>query len=419
MNLARNLSWYTLTALLNGAAPFMLLPVLTRYLTPADYGLLSAIIAYITVLSPFIVLGFPALFSTDFHQLDRSALRRKSIVWLGLPLFIGMFLIIASWLMIDSLAVLLAMPSAWVPVIPLLALLGFIPQWASVKFQMDNCPRKFAVYQGAQAFFLMGITIIFVVVLDLHWEGRLWSMLIVGMLASIVGLFSLSPYLLISTPKLSDVSEAARFGLGLLPHSVLSQLIRQSDRLLILYFIGLAATGEYAVGWQVASIMLVVLSAFNQAWTPYLFQSLSQANEDCKRRIVKQSYRIALGFVALFLIVNGLSPVIFSIMISPEYHDAQNFVPFITLGYLFMGFYMLVTDYIFFAKKTYLFSILTSANGLINISLSYAMIEKFGAIGVAYSFAVTSAIVMIAAWLLAHRVYPMPWLEKFKPSRGV
>lgn len=418
MNLARSLSWYTAAALVNSAVPFMLLPVFTHYLTPSDYGLLSAIIAYVAVISPVIVLGLPALFSTDYHRLDRSELRRKSIVWLSLPLGLGVALIAASWVMKELLAAPLAIPSAWVPIIPLLALLGFVPQWAGVMFQMADRPRHFATYQVGQAILLMCTAIIFIVLLGMHWEGRLWSMLIVGTLASGVGLLALRPYISIAKPKVGDIREAVKFGVGLLPHSVLSQLIRQSDRLFILNFIGLAAAGEYAVGWQVGSIMLVLLSTFNQAWTPYLFQSLAQADEHRKKKIVKLSYWIALGFVVLFLAVNIASPFIFSILISEKYNDAQRFVPFITLGYLFLGFYLLVTDYIFYTKKTYLFSILTAANGAINLALNYVCVQRFGAIGVTYAFAASSAIVMIAAWLLAHKVYPMPWLGNLTKLRS-
>lgn len=418
MNLTRNLSWYTGTALLNSAVPFMLLPVFTHYLEPSDYGLMSAIIAYVAILSPFIVLGLPTLFSTDFHRLERSELTRKSTVWLVFPLAIGGILTIAAWALSENLAELLAMPSAWVSVIPFLALLGFIPQWAGVVFQMENRARHFAVFQIAQAFLLMGTGITFVVLLNMHWEGRLWSMLIVGVLASIVGFLALRPYLSFSTPRRVDVNEAVKFGLGLLPHSVFSQIIRQSDRLFILHFVGLAAAGEYAVGWQVASIMLVLLSTFNQAWTPYLFENLAKADELRKKDIVILSYRIALVFIALFLLINLTAPLIFSILISPQYHDAQRFVPWITLGYLFLSFYTLVTDYIFYTKKTYLFSVLTTFNSIINLALNYVCVKSFGSIGVAYAFAMSSAIVMIAAWLLAHKVYPMPWLSIFARTRS-
>ncbi|MBU0540820.1 MAG: oligosaccharide flippase family protein [Gammaproteobacteria bacterium] len=380
---------------------------------------MSAVIAYVAVLSPFIVLGLPALFSTDFHRLERSELNRKSTVWLVLPLAIGGALTISAWALSDYLAEPLAMPSAWVPVIPCLALLGFIPQWASVMFQMDNRPRHFAAYQAAQGLSLMATAILFVALLNMHWEGRLWSMLIVGGLASIAGFLALRPFISFSTPRKDDVNEAVKFGAGLLPHSVLSQIIRQSDRLFILHFIGLAAAGEYAVGWQVASIMLVLLSTFNQAWTPYLFQNLANADELSKCKIVRLSYGIALGFVALFLAVNLASPVIFSTLISSKYQEAQRFVPYIALGYLFLGFYTLVTDYIFYTKKTYLFSILTTASAVINIAMNYVFIERFGAVGVAYAFAISSAIVTIAAWLLAHKVYPMPWMSIFTRVRSV
>lgn len=416
MNLARNLSWYAGTALLNSAVPFMLLPIFTHYLEPSDYGLMSAIIAYVAVLSPFIVLGLPALFSTDFHRLERSELSRKSTVWLVLPLSIGGILTIAAWALSDYLAEPLAMPSAWVSVIPFLALLGFIPQWAGVMLQMDNRAKYFAAFQAAQALLLMGTAIVFVVLLNMHWEGRLWSMMIVGVSASIVGFLVLRPYLSFSTPRWVDLNEALRFGSGLLPHSVLSQIIRQSDRLFILHFVGLAAAGEYAVGWQVASIMLVLLSTFNQAWTPYLFENLAKADELRKQNIVFLSYRIALVFIVLFLLVNLVSPLIFSTLISPQYHDAQRFVVWITFGYLFLSFYTLVTDYIFYTKKTYLFSVLTTFNVVINLALNYVCVKIFGAIGVAYAFAMSSVIVMIAAWILANRVHPMPWF--FWTSRG-
>lgn len=417
MNLARNLSWYTLTALLTSGIPFFLLPVFTHYLTPSDYGVMTTILAYVALISPIIILGMPALFSTDYNSLDRTELLRKSIVWLGLPFFFGLAIIFLFWSFREFWAIPLSTPVYWVPVIPLLALLGFIPQWTEVMLRMADRPRLFAIYQLVQAILLLGSALIFVVMLNMHWEGRLWSMLIVGLLATISGLVILRPYLSIRMPHKCDVLEAIKFGTGLLPHSVFSQIVRQSDRLFILYFIGLSATGEFAVGWQVASIMLILLSTFNQAWTPYLFQRLAKSDGDVNRDIVKLSYLMALGFCALFLVINLVSPLIFTIMIDDKFHDAQRYVPFITLGYLFMGFYMLVTDYIFYAKKTYLLSILTATNGLINLALNYVCVQRFGAIGVTYAFALSSFMVTAAAWVLAQKVYPMPWFSYRRKSQ--
>jgi O-antigen/teichoic acid export membrane protein len=418
MNLARTTSWYAATALLNSAVPFMLLPVFTSHLSPSDFGLMSTIIAYVAILSPIIIIGLPALFSADFHRLELGKLRRKSTTWLLIPFAIGGFVTITAWLLRFNLAEPLGIPSTWVPLVPLLALLGFIPQLASVMLQMDNRPIHFASFQISQGLSLMVMAIIFVVFLNADWEGRLWSMLIVGSVASIVGILFLRPFISSSAPRKTDAFEALKFGAGLLPHAVLSQIIRQSDRLFIVHFIGFAAAGEYAVGWQFASIMLVVVSTFNQAWTPYLFKNLAQADQQIKFKIVKQSYVIASSFFFLFLIINITSPLIFDLFISSEYHSAKQFIPCITLGYLFMGFYVLITDYIFFLKKTYLLSILTTANAILNIILNYVFITQFGSIGVACAFAVSSFITFLAAWLISNSVFPMPWIDFFSKNQS-
>jgi len=171
------------------------------------------------------------------------------------------------------------------------------------------------------------------------------------LLASGFGLFALRPYIKIQLPQLTDIKEAAKFGLGLIPHSVLSQVIRLSDRLFIVYFIGLPAAGEYAVGAQIASIMLVLLSSFNQAWTPYLFSKLANADEDTKKQLVNTSYKIAVAFVVVFSIINLAVSQVFVYMVSPKFHGAERFVSVTTVAYFFTGCYMLFTDYIFFTKK--------------------------------------------------------------------
>lgn len=417
MKLMRSMSYYTGTAVLNGAVPFLLLPVLTRHMTPSDFGLIAAVAAYIALLSPAIVMGLPTLFSVDFNRLGRPDLRRKSAAWLGLVLTFGISFIAAAWLFRERLAIPLAMPAAWVPVVPVLALFSFIPQWASVMFRVADRPKSFAAYETVQAMLQLATAFIFVVPLGMQWEGRIWSMLLCGIVANIAGILCLRPYLTLAIPRQVDLQEAVKFGFGLLPHSIFSHLIRLTDRLFVIHFIGLAAAGQFAVGWQVASIMLVLLSTFNQAWTPYLFKALEGADKQDRRDLVILSYKIALCFVALFALINALSPLIFKIFISKEFHEAQRFVPFITVAYLFMGFYMLFTDYIFYSKKTHLLSILTTANALINLILSYVCIQRFGAIGVTYSFAASSAFVALAAWLLAQKVHPMPWFSSFAKVR--
>jgi O-antigen/teichoic acid export membrane protein len=408
--LLRNLSFYALAALVNGAVPFLLLPILTHYLSPSDYGQIANFTVYVTLISPVIVLGMPALFSVEFHKIPKDIVARKAIVWLLLPICIGGVLTISCWCLRLNLAARLEVPIIWVPAIPLLALFGFIPQWTSVMLRLSNKPISFVIFETSQAIVQIGFTVMLVVFFQERWQGRIWSLLITGLIYTILGCWFLRPFISGSTPAFSDLTEAIRFGINLLPHSILSQLIRLSDRMFIAKYIGLDAVGEYSVGLQVASIMLVIIATFNQAWTPYLFKQLVGADDARKKEIVKISYLVAGVFFLLFLGVNLAAPKIFQLIISEKFRNGQRFVPFITGGYLALGVYILFTDYIFFLKKTYIFSIVTVTTVAINLGLNHFLVQHCGAEGVTYAFVISSCLMAIGAGFVAQKLYPMPWL---------
>jgi O-antigen/teichoic acid export membrane protein len=56
--LFKNTFIYTLLQLVNSGIPFLLLPVLTRYLTPEDYGMIATYNTFVGVLSIFVWLSF-------------------------------------------------------------------------------------------------------------------------------------------------------------------------------------------------------------------------------------------------------------------------------------------------------------------------------------------------------------------------
>lgn len=409
MNFIKNLSVYSFTSLMSNSIPFLLLPILTRYLSPSDYGQLAAITAYIAVISPLVLFGIPSLIQSDFVLKDLEARRRTSSIWLGIPFFLSCSLTFIFWNFRQIFSGLLNIPEIWVPIIPVLALLTFIPQWLSVIFRMSDEVKNFALYEISQTVLQFSLATTFIIVFKYGWEGRIIALFVTGLLASIVGLKFLAPQIMMIRLKKEDLLDTLKFGVGLLPHSMLNQLIRVVDRIIILNFVGLAATGIYAVGWQVASIMLVICSTFNQAWTPFLFRNLHAEGVENNRKIVKYSYYSIIFFAAMFIFVNIISEILFSSVISQEYQKAKLYVPMITLGFLFTGIYLIFTDYIFYGKKTYLLSLITTVNLILNVFLSFLLVPQLGEMGVAVSFASSSAFVMIVTIITVQRLYPMPW----------
>ena len=75
MKLLKSFSIYTITGLLTAGIPFFILPVLTRYLSPYDYGQLSLFSTYVLILIPLISLGSTELIGIDFFQVKTRLLK--------------------------------------------------------------------------------------------------------------------------------------------------------------------------------------------------------------------------------------------------------------------------------------------------------------------------------------------------------
>lgn len=216
----------------------------------------------------------------------------------------------------------------------------------------------------------------------------------------------------------SALRDNFKFGLGLLPHDLGNQAIRLSDRLFLVALVGLTGAGLYAVAAQVSSVCLVMLSAFNRAWAPYLFPKLGSPSEDTKRSIVRNSYGVIAGFVLFFMAFNLAVPWLYEWFIDPKFHDSIGYVRWMSLGYFFTAVYLTYVDYIFYVKKTYLLSVLTTINMSLNLALNYMMVKSFGAAGASMAFAATMFVVMCLAFVLSNRVYPMPWFYWLKFGRA-
>lgn len=61
---------YAITNILNSAIPFFLLPILTRYLTPEEYGLVAMIGVLVGLTSPFVGINTHGAITRKYYDRD-------------------------------------------------------------------------------------------------------------------------------------------------------------------------------------------------------------------------------------------------------------------------------------------------------------------------------------------------------------
>jgi len=208
----------------------------------------------------------------------------------------------------------------------------------------------------------------------------------------------------------NDMKDLLSFGLPLIPHQLGGWLSTNGDKLLLISMLGATSTGLFTVGYQIGMMMGIVVTAFNKAWSPYLYKKLSSnPTLNDKIKIVKFTYLYFIGVIILIVLLNFLSDIIFKYILDASFAKSQEFVVYILIAYGFSGMYFMVGNYILYEKKTKLLASITFSVAVVQITLSYLFIGIYGAIGVAYSSVISFVITFILVFIFSHRVYPMPW----------
>ena len=418
-SLFKNSFIYIVTDAVNKAIPFLLLPVLTFYLIPADFGIATNFNVYTSILNIFIGISIQGAISANYYRLKRNLLSVYIFNSLVIITVIFMISLVFIYFSSDYIYGFLPVPVQYIYVATVVAFAQAISAINLTIWQLESKSLKFGIYGISQTVLNVGLTLIFVIPMGMGWKGRVDGYIYSTLLYGVASLWFIFKSIGFKVKiKKRYIYDALVFSLPLIPHA-LSMWVRTGvDRIFITQYYGEAATGLYATGFQFGLLISFITLSINNAYVPYLYKTLSLtdpvAQEESKTKLVKFTY---LYFI--FLAIMGVAMVVFSMVVidnflSQKYHDAKQFIPLIIASQIFQGMYLMVVNYIFYAKRSKLLFLITFSCSMLQVLLSYFMIRKLGAMGGVYSTVIVSFVNFIGVWIYSHQVYPMPWLKFIK-----
>jgi O-antigen/teichoic acid export membrane protein len=311
----------------------------------------------------------------------------------------------------DNLAVLLDIPPMWLFIGVIVTLAQFLTMLNLGLWQVEQRPREFGSYQMAQMLVSTTLVLTFVVGFEMGWEGSLIGQASATILFSLIsfGFIYKRGYLLFHVNE-ADIKDALRFGIPLIPHALSGWFRMGVDRVLLTTLIGTSATGIYSVGYQFGMIVGILATAFNQAYSPFLYKKLAIIDERGKRRLVKFTYLYFAGILMFAGLLSEISPYIIQNFLNEKYHSSTEIVSWVVYGAAFQGMYFMVVNYIFYTKKTSGLSSITFITGLLHVGISYYLINQNGMIGAAQATTISFFITFILVWGLSAKIHSMPWL---------
>jgi O-antigen/teichoic acid export membrane protein len=409
-SLLRSAGIYTITQVINSAIPFLLMPILTRYLTPADYGIVAMFGVLLSFVAPFTGLSINGAIARQYYERDETDMPRYIsnclLILLSSTIIVG----IIFYFLAEPISRVASFPMQWMWAVIVVSAAQFINQINLTLWQVRVKPIPYGIYQIAQTIVNLGFTLLLVVGLGMDWQGRIQAQVIAFGAFAVFGLFLLyhNGWIRLKVDK-DYIKNALNFGVPLIPHALSGTIKTMVDRVMITSMVGVAATGLYTVGFQIGMIIGLLEDSFNRAYVPWLYERLKRNQDNEKIMIVKLTYIYFTVIICLALALGAIAPWFLSFFVGPQFAGSSQFVLWIAVGFAFNGMYKMIVNYIFYVRKTYILAWVTFSTAFVSIFLNYFAVKYLGAIGAAYTYALMGFVTFLLVWLLSNRVYPMPW----------
>lgn len=415
LQVIRSVFVFAATNALASGLPLLLLPILTRVLSPEDYGLVAMYSVLLTALGA--LTGMSVHGAVGMRYFDRGEMDFPKYVGSCLAILVvtttAVFIVVV--LFERPLIVLTNLPGKWLLIGVLTSGMQFLLLMMLSILQSAKQAGMFSVFRVGQATVDAFLSLALILYFGLAWEGRLFGMSMAIIVLGAISLVTLFYGRWINFSIRADyVKNALKFGVPLVPHVVGGMLIAMVDRLLITNFLDLASTGIYMVAIQIGLGVNLLADACNRAVSPWMIESIKEGADGKNVLIAKfcMIYFAALLIVALTIGV--LAPWILPLLVGQAFLNASSFVMLIALGQAFGGMYLVVSNIVFYRGKTAYLAAITISCGILNLALAYFLLRVEGLQGVAHAYVGAQLLMFLLVCFFSQKLHPLPWFEALR-----
>lgn len=378
---------------------FLLLPLYTAYLSPADFGIAEILVSTAVLLIPLTSLCAP---EACFRFVAGGENRRATVTAGVLLLFTGGALLL----------LLLPLACRAYPVLSPYRLYLFFYVIAAVLhsflshlLRARGAYGAYALQQMLCAALTALLQLLFLKGLQRGIAGYLSAIILADAITALLLLFCLLPRRGVLALRLSgdSLGNLLRYALPLIPASVLWWVNSAADRYFLLYYHGTVQTGIYIAAGRLPALLGFLVGVFMEAWQ----YTALQRQEKARAAAFSFAYRMLLPLltaaVAALLLVTA--PLV-GLLLSPQYGSARLLVPILAVAALFSGLSVFLNSiYVLFLRSRS--SLLTALFGAaVNILLNFLLIPHFGGTGAAVSTLLSGASVFLLRAVHTGRLLP-------------
>lgn len=405
-------SIYLSATVVSTAVGFITLPIYTRYLSPADYGIVALFLMFGMVLSGLLSFGIQTASYRYYFKYKENIEVYRILNSTNLLFLLFLYLLggigiyyLASWL-----------SSTWFDG----RISGKLIRWSFLSGCMNYLFTYFLLILTAQlrsvAFAIITIlraiinaifSLYFIFLHSLTYLALIYATLLTQGIM-IVCLLILTRDLLGVRFSSSSLKKSLRFSYPLVLRQLLGLIHQSFDRIMLTNYTGLVSVGYYTFGEKFATLLKFVMDSVGRVWSPFFFNKAHENTREAEKAIVDRFLELAFFFILIGLGIIYFSEEMIKLLTTKEFYPSMYVVPIFVYYYLFGVLGMLSVNQIQFAEKMHYLLPASIVSVILNIILNLLLIPKHGAIGAVIALAFAALFASLTHLYFGFRAYPLP-----------
>jgi O-antigen/teichoic acid export membrane protein len=388
---------YGMGGVLNRAVALLLLPFLTQYLDQKAYGVatLLQLIGFFAI--PVFSLGIGSSLSACYFKYDGDANRRavvmSAVMLMGVSAAVLLFLFLptANWL-----AEIYFGDSALASVVEMSAItnaLILVCQPLVLQIQFEGKSRTFVLLSALTSLSTSGIIISAVAGLKFGLAGWIGGQ----MLGQILSLLVYSAYFVQSGGgriQWRFLRELVRTGIPMVPSFLFIYIIMQGNRIFVEQYMGLEQLGVFSVASSMAAAVSLVVTAFQNAWTPFFMGYRDNINR--ARSVfgeVTSLYLLGMGACAVSFFC--FAQPMMALMTEKSFHGGWIAIGGVATAFILTGATNLLAPAQYFSGKIWHLSVIQGLAATCSVCLNWWLVRSGGLLGAGSSLAASFLVLFV------------------------
>ena len=257
---------------------------------------------------------------------------------------------------------------------------------------------RYLVYCAASAIIRACLALVFVVSLSQGVVGALKVHLYEAVLIGLPLLLSLRGHIRFTWNR-AHFASLVRFSLPLVFLYLSSWGLSLFDRVILNRYVALEHIGVYAFGFQIGMLVNMLVGSINSAWGPHFLSLVEKRDSSVS---ISELATYVMGAIAVSgVAVAAMADPVIRLIAEPSFHSSAAFVPWIALGYVFLGLGVVPRNVLLYQKKSLALLLTIGSSLAASIGLNFLLVPRWGTMAAAIDCSLAFGVSCVVSLALA------------------